>query len=214
MQSPKIEIRNIVKIPLYYSSNSLEKMPVDADFVSFSGFLDGKEHFAVLIGGVEKKTTQKLRIHSECITGDVFRSGYCDCGDQLRESIQSFAKNGGVLIYLRQEGRGIGLFSKLESYHLQQVKGLDTFAANEALGFAHDLRDFRIAAHMLRAMEISSVELLSNNPDKQSALEECGITVVKRIPTALHINSTNKKYLKAKAEKGHEFSLDPRLDVI
>jgi GTP cyclohydrolase II len=210
MQCLKLTIRNAVSIPLRYSGISDRGASVFAEFVSFAGFQDGKEHFAVRIGQDQSIPTPKVRIHSECITGDVFHSGFCDCGDQLREAIRNFAVTSGILIYLRQEGRGIGLFSKLDSYDLQQNKGLDTFAANEALGFAPDLRDFRIAAYMLHALGVNSIELHSNNPEKQKVLEQSGVIVERRVPTTLHINSTNKKYLQTKADNDHRFSLDPR----
>ncbi|MFP1759016.1 GTP cyclohydrolase II RibA [Lonsdalea quercina] len=142
-----------------------------------------------------------VRIHSECITGDVFGSHRCDCGYQLKEAIRKIDTKGcGVIIYLRQEGRGIGLYSKLDSYALQ-IRGVDTFKANEILGFKDDLRDYNDAVLMLKALRITNVELLTNNPDKIRSLQSKDIVVSKVIPTGVFLTECNKNYLQSKVDK-------------
>lgn len=177
-------------------------------FVSFDHLHDGKEHIAILYGEPEKEESPLVRLHSECLTGDVFGSQRCDCGEQLHEAQRLLADQGGVLLYLRQEGRGIGLYNKLDAYALQD-KGIDTYTANEMLGFGHDLRDFRPAAEMLKSLGIESIRLLSNNPHKASQLEDFGIKVVDRIDTGVYINRHNAAYLKAKVDQqAHSIMLD------
>jgi len=141
---------------------------VEGDFFTFTGLADG-EHVAVGFGDWKKQSVPLIRLHSECLTGDLFRSAKCDCGPQLQEAVVRFAKEGGVLLYLRQEGRGIGLYNKLDAYALQS-KGFNTFEANRLLNFRDDQRDYRSAAHMLRALEGTTVRLLTNNPDKAAQL--------------------------------------------
>ena len=143
-----------------------------------------------------------VRPHSECLTGDVFGSQRCDCGPQLREAVERITVAGGYLLYLRQEGRGIGLYDKLDAYALQDT-GLDTYEANLALGHAPDERDYTVAAQMLRALGVSTVALLSNNPDKAAQLERLGVTVAARVPTAVHLSEANAGYLSTKARNGH-----------
>ena len=142
-----------------------------------------------------------VRPHSECLTGDVLGSQRCDCGPQLREAVERIAEAGGYLLYLRQEGRGIGLYAKLDAYALQDA-GLDTYQANRALGYAEDERDYTVAAQMLQALGLSRVALLSNNPDKAAQLDRLGVTVTERVPTGLHLSATNARYLAAKARHG------------
>jgi GTP cyclohydrolase II len=149
-----------------------------------------------------------VRLHSECLTGDVFGSLRCDCGPQLRESVERLAAAGGYLLYLRQEGRGIGLYAKLDAYVLQD-RGLDTYEANVALGYGADERDYTAAAQMLGALGVSRVELLSNNPDKAAQLRRLGITVARRVPTGVHLSDANAHYLKTKARLGHTLDLPP-----
>ena len=139
-----------------------------------------------------------MRPHSECLTGDVFGSQRCDCGPQLREAAERITDQGGFLLYLRQEGRGIGLYAKLDAYALQDA-GLDTYEANVALGHGEDERDYTAAAQMLFALGADRVRLLSNNPDKAVQLEACGIEVVQRIPTGVHMSAANVRYLATKA---------------
>ena len=145
-----------------------------------------------------------VRIHSECLTGDIFGSCRCDCGEQLAAAMKQIEKEGtGVLLYLRQEGRGIGLIKKLRAYELQE-QGEDTVQANHSLGFAADLRDFTIAAQILRNLGVESIRLITNNPEKISALESVGIKITQRVPSLVEANSYNEKYIQTKAEKlGH-----------
>ena len=142
-----------------------------------------------------------IRPHSECLTGDVFGSQRCDCGAQLREAVERIAEAGGYLLYLRQEGRGIGLYNKIDAYLLQD-EGLDTYEANLALGHAEDERDYTIAAQMLKALDVQEMALLSNNPDKAAQLTRLGISVAAEVPTAAHLSATNARYLETKASRG------------
>ncbi len=177
-------------------------------FYSFSGPGISDEHFAVKLGTVPAGGFPLVRIHSECITGDVFGSARCDCGPQLRESIQRINEQGGFLLYLRQEGRGIGLFAKLAAYRLQDT-GLDTFEANRRLDLPEDLRDFNIAAHMLHALGQTDVRLLTNNPDKIRALRQRGIRVRERVATGVYLTRHNRRYIEAKVQKAnHELDIE------
>ncbi len=179
----------------------------DARVVSFSGLSDGAEHIAVSFYDGDHDCPL-VRVHSECLTGDVFGSARCDCGPQLHEAIEQLSAERGILLYLRQEGRGIGLYNKLDAYELQDL-GVDTFAANERLGFAADQRDYEAAAQMLRALGVNRIRLLSNNPDKRLQLEKYGIGVQQQISTRVHLDVSNRRYLQTKVERaGHliEFS--------
>jgi len=172
---------------------------------AYRNMINGEEYVALTAGtaGVGKN----VRIHSECLTGDVFHSLKCDCGEQLEFSMKYIAEHGGVLVYmLGQEGRGIGLANKLKAYELQE-QGLDTVDSNLKLGFGADHRNYAFAAQILRDLGIKAVNLLTNNPKKISELEFYGIEISKRIPIEIEPNSFNKKYLKTKKEKmGHIFS--------
>jgi GTP cyclohydrolase II len=170
-----------------------------AQFYTFHGLPDGKEHIALAFSEVPD-ATPLVRVHSECLTGDIFGSQLCDCGPQLGEAMDRLASAGGYLLYLRQEGRGIGLYAKLDSYKLQR-DGLDTFEANQRLNFPEDLRDYRAAALMLQALGCNSVRLLSNNPDKATQLERYGVRVVERVRTGTFSNPHNLRYLRAKVQK-------------
>jgi GTP cyclohydrolase II len=132
----------------------------------------------------------------------VFGSARCDCGRQLREAVERIADAGGILLYLRQEGRGIGLYNKLDAYHLQD-EGLDTYEANLALGLPEDARDYTAAAQMLRALNVDRIRLLSNNPDKAMQLEALGVPVTERVPTDVHVSAANVRYLAAKVTRTH-----------
>ena len=144
-----------------------------------------------------------MRIHSECITGDLFGSKRCDCGEQFLESMKIIQANHGVMIYLRQEGRGIGLINKLEAYNLQDV-GYDTIEANVHLGFEPDERDFDIAIDILNDLGISQIELITNNPEKIAAIDNSSVLLIKRIPVIIPSKSENQQYLKVKQEiMGH-----------
>ena len=149
------------------------------------------------------KETPTVRIHSECMTGDVFGSLRCDCGLQLEGSMKTIYEEGGYLIYLRQEGRGIGLNNKLLAYNLQD-QGMDTFQANEALGFHADDRDFTPAVEYLRKEGVTEIRLMTNNPEKVSQVEELGIKVIERVPIIIPVDRDNEAYIKAKKEQaGH-----------
>ena len=180
----------------------LDHMP-DAQIVAFRASDDGQEHVALVIGAFGGKPPL-VRLHSECLTGDVFGSLKCDCGPQLKEALRLIgAAGGGVLLYLRQEGRGIGLANKLRAYALQD-RGLDTVEANLRLGFGDDERDYAHAAAMLRALGIDSVRLLTNNPNKVRGLESTGIAVVERVAHHMPANPHNADYLAVKRSKsGH-----------
>jgi GTP cyclohydrolase II len=164
----------------------------------------GIEHLAILIGDPDSAGPVLLRLHSECFTGDLLGSLRCDCGDQLRGAIAEIARAGsGVLLYLAQEGRGIGLVNKLRAYRLQDA-GLDTVDANEQLGFDADERVYLPAAEMLRQLGFVRVRLLTNNPEKMAALKRCGIDVVERVPHIFPANGHNERYLRTKATRsGH-----------
>lgn len=163
--------------------------------------LDDKEHLALVRGEVAGRKNVPVRIHSECFTGDVLGSRRCDCGEQLDLALQIIdAANMGVLIYLRQEGRGIGLLNKLRAYNLQD-QGLDTVDANLELGHLADEREYSIAGLILQNLQVGSVELITNNPKKIAALEKLGFIVEKRIPVEAVVHSDNVDYLKTKAQK-------------
>ncbi len=176
----------------------------DFNVIVFKNSVDNKEHLAIVRGVVQGGEAVPMRVHSECLTGDVFGSLRCDCRDQLEFTLRSLGQQEcGVLVYLRQEGRGIGLGNKIRAYSLQE-KGFDTYEANQHLGFDDDLRDYRIAALIVQALKIESVGLVTNNPKKISGLEENGIKVVDRVPVVMDVNPHNKGYLRTKAKKsGH-----------
>ncbi|MFG2135012.1 GTP cyclohydrolase II [Streptomyces sp. NPDC048751] len=188
---PAATTRSRVRVPLRFQDG----YGVDAELVTFHGLTDGQEHVAVVLG--EPGPVPLVRLHSECLTGDVFGSARCDCGPQLREAVERIAERGGVLLYLRQEGRGIGLYNKLDAYALQD-QGLDTYAANAALGLPEDARDYTAAAQMLDALGITGLDLLSNNPDKADQLRTLGVDVRDRVPTGVFATPDNVRYLRAK----------------
>ena len=172
--------------------------------VGFWNNRDGKDHVALVHGDVMGKENVPVRMHSECLTGDALGSLRCDCRDQLESALEQLASGEcGALLYLRQEGRGIGLINKLKAYMLQE-KGLDTVDANLALGFRDDERDYAVAVHMLESLQIKSVQLMTNNPNKIAQLEQYGIKVVGRIPHIMKPTQFNERYLKTKQERsGH-----------
>lgn len=176
---------------------------IPAEMVSFRIEGNSTEDIAILFPGWERGETAFVRIHSECLTGDVFGSLRCDCGAQLEEAIGLMAEKGGIIIYLRQEGRGIGLYNKLDAYALQIEKGQDTFEANLHLGFPADARDYKIAAAMLQDLGVKSVCLLTNNAEKAQALAKAGINVASVQPTGAHVTKENADYLEAKRLHGH-----------
>jgi len=177
----------------------------DARLVAFRPGDGGTEHLAILIGTPDPKSGVLVRLHSECFTGDVLASLRCDCGEQLQGAIATIAAaGGGVLLYLAQEGRGIGLVNKLRAYQLQDA-GFDTIDANEQLGFDADERVYLPAAEMLRQLGIGAVRLLTNNPDKVAALQRYGIAVVERVPHVFPANGHNERYLATKATRSGHF---------
>jgi 3,4-dihydroxy 2-butanone 4-phosphate synthase/GTP cyclohydrolase II len=176
----------------------------DFHMVVYTSRIDDFEHVALVKGTVDPTTPVLVRVQSECLTGDVFGSLRCDCNGQLEEAMARISKErSGVLLYMRQEGRGIGLLNKLKAYALQD-RGMDTVEANEALGFAADLRDYGIGAQILVDLGVKQIRLLTNNPRKIVGLEGYGLSVVERVPLKVAHNERNKKYLEAKKAKlGH-----------
>ena len=193
--TPAASERTRVRVPLRFADG----YAVTAEVVTFHGLADGAEHLALVFGDPGSWDVPLVRLHSECLTGDVFGSVRCDCGPQLREAVERIAGVGGVLLYLRQEGRGIGLYNKLDAYALQDA-GLDTYEANTALGFAEDARDYTAAAQMLGALGIDTLDLLSNNPDKARQLRELGVVVRDTTSTGVFASDSNLRYLHAKVE--------------
>lgn len=183
---------NKAKLPTKYG---------EFNIVSFKQEGDIHEHCLLYLGNLNARDDVLTRIHSECLTGDVFSSRKCDCGEQLDESMRVIAKKQtGIVLYLRQEGRGIGLFNKINAYALQD-QGQDTIQANHSLGFDTDLRDFTIAVKVLEHLKINSIELLSNNPDKIEVWRNSSINITKRIPLIIDNNKHNADYLGVKKEK-------------
>lgn len=195
-----------------YQFVSAAKLPTRYGQFRLHGFIDtlnNQEHVALTHGEWEANDVVQIRIHSECLTGDSLFSTKCDCGFQLETAFKNINKNGcGIILYLRQEGRGIGLLNKIKAYQLQD-NGYDTVEANEHLGFDADLRDYQICKTMLDTLGVNKVELMTNNPKKMSALIEMGINVVKRMPIDQGVTEDNKHYLKTKTKKlKHQFDLD------
>jgi GTP cyclohydrolase II len=201
---PPATIRTQLVVPLRLSDG----YETTARMLTFDGLVDGGEHLALALGdraaaALPSAMTDPplVRLHSECLTGDVFGSQRCDCGPQLREAVEMVAGAGGFVLYLRQEGRGIGLYAKVDAYGLQDA-GLDTYEANIALGYAADARDYTVAAQMLCALQEERILLLSNNPDKAAQLDALGIDVLERVPTRVHVSPANRHYLATKAGRG------------
>jgi len=181
------------------------------DFViyAYANVVDKKEHVALVLGDVASGPAPLVRVHSECLTGDVLGSLRCDCGDQLRLAMEKIGAEGrGVVLYMRQEGRGIGLHNKLRAYHLQD-RGMDTVEANTALGFPPDMRDYGIGAQILVDLGLTRVRLMTNNPQKLACLDGFGLEVVERVPLVSEPGPTNWHYLLTKQEKmGHMLGMD------
>jgi GTP cyclohydrolase II len=193
--------RNSVMIPIGADG-------VSAEFLGFDG-LDGADHIAIRFAGRSPTLSGPplVRLHSECLTGDIFASARCDCGSQLHETIEQLTEEGGILLYLRQEGRGIGLYAKLDAYRLQD-RGIDTYAANRHLNLPEDARDHAIGARMLLALGIDRIRLITNNPDKVAQLRLAGIDVAEVRRTGVYVTDANRAYLQAKIAHGHR--IDPR----
>ncbi|WDH97329.1 bifunctional 3,4-dihydroxy-2-butanone-4-phosphate synthase/GTP cyclohydrolase II [Paenibacillus urinalis] len=188
------------------------RMPTDfGEFqaIAYTNEVDNKEHVALVKGTLNTDEPVLVRVHSECLTGDVFHSHRCDCGPQFEAALRQIHENGsGVLLYMRQEGRGIGLINKLKAYKLQE-QGLDTVDANLKLGFPADLRDYGIGAQILKDLGIRKINLLTNNPRKIKGLEGCGLEVVSRVPIQIAENKDNSSYLHTKQSKlGHMLKFD------
>lgn len=210
---PTIKIRMEVSVPLRF----MDGYATTARVFSFDGLTDCGEHLALGLGDWRASLDRAaaggpaplVRPHSECLTGDVFGSQRCDCGPQLREAVERIAAVGGFLLYLRQEGRGIGLYAKLDAYALQDT-GLDTYEANVALGHGEDERDYTAAAQMLLALGADRIALLSNNPDKAAQLARLGVDVTEQVATGVHLSGANLRYLMTKVSRsGHTLELPP-----
>lgn len=215
---PTALIRTQVAIPLKFSDG----YSTPGRVFTFEGLVDSREHIAIGLGnrseymtvGESHSNVPLVRPHSECLTGDVFGSQRCDCGPQLREAMERIAIVGGYLLYLRQEGRGIGLNSKIEAYTLQD-SGLDTYDANVALGYSADDRDYTVAAQMLQTLGETQISMLSNNPDKFSQLRNLGINVTQQEYTDVFLTDANAQYLNTKALRGaHSLNLTNRDEVV
>ena len=206
-QPPPAAIRTEVPVPVRFADG----YATTARVFSFDGLVDGLEHIALGLGSyaapaalvpvVPHDRPPLVRAHSECLTGDAFGSQRCDCGPQLREAFERITTAGGLVLYLRQEGRGIGLYQKLDAYRLQDL-GLDTYEANLALGHQRDERDYTVAAQMLGALGVDRIALLTNTPDKSRQLAGLGITVERVVPTGVHLSAANARYLAAKVRHG------------
>jgi len=190
-----VERMEVVKLPSEYG---------DFDLYLYRSKLDGQHHLALVKGHVAGKKNVLVRVHSECLTGDVFGSKRCDCGPQLRQAMRQVAEEGrGVIVYMRQEGRGIGLASKLKAYKLQE-QGYDTVEANRKLGYPMDLREYGLGAQILCDLGLKTIRLLTNNPKKVVGLEGYGLEIVEQVPIRVKPNPHNAKYLRVKREKlGH-----------
>jgi len=199
---PSVAIRTQISLPM-------DGCDGPATLITFTGFARQQEHFVLRFGDIHADPAPLVRIHSECITGDLFRSQRCDCGAQLEQAKAMVAAEGGLIVYLRQEGRGIGLYSKIDAYRLQD-QGLDTFAANEYLSLPRDGRDFTCAAQMLQALGVRRLRLITNNPEKQRQLADAGLDVVGIVPTGTFQTAYNQRYLDAKAKLArHWLDLEP-----
>ena len=183
-----MKVLESISLPTKYGIFNM--IAIDSGIVDFP-------HLILADPNLDTSKAVTIRIHSECMTGDVFGSSRCDCGDQLEFSMKKAIEDSGVVLYLRQEGRGIGLINKMKAYNLQD-QGLDTFEANLELGFHQDMRDFSIAIEMLDYLKISKIKLLTNNPEKLGVFEGSSIEVVERLPIEIAANETNHKYLEAK----------------
>jgi 3,4-dihydroxy 2-butanone 4-phosphate synthase/GTP cyclohydrolase II len=184
----------------------------DFRMIAFENDVDSLTHIALVKGEIDPEQPTMVRVHSECMTGDIFGSMRCDCGDQLHKAMEMVSAEGsGVILYLRQEGRGIGLINKLKAYELQRCKGLDTVEANLSLGFKDDLRDYGLGAQMLVNLGVRKMRLLTNNPKKMVGLDGYGLSVVEQVPIEVEPNEHNRCYLECKKLKmGHTLTISER----
>lgn len=215
----KLKIISIEDLIKYRKKNdmlmeidTIAEMPTDSgdfDIVTFKNELDKKDHIAIVKGDVRDKENVLIRIHSECFTGDILGSRRCDCGPQLETALSKIEELGeGIVLYLRQEGRGIGLKNKIKAYKLQD-NGYDTVDANTHLGFGADMRDYAVASQMLKSLGVKSVRLMTNNFRKEEGLKDYGINIVERVGIEIKSNAKNDFYLKTKKERlGHDLKLD------
>ena len=215
MALPAIPLHDILLGPARVRMVATAKLPSrfgDFSIAAFANSIDHKEHVAVVKGEVRGRANVPVRLHSECLTGDALGSYRCDCRDQLEEALTYIGRQErGIVLYLRQEGRGIGLINKIRAYALQD-SGLDTVEANHALGFPDDARDYTVAAEMLKALGVNSIQLLSNNPRKLEGLRDHGIVITRRVPLVQPPNEHNRRYLETKARKsGHLIEPDALL---
>lgn len=213
---PMVSVRDLIDYRIkneqlvYLAATSTIPMQEYGDFsmMVFTNALDKAEHFALVKAPTISNRVPLVRVHSECITGDVFGSCKCDCGAQLQQSLRLIAEEGGILVYLRQEGRGIGLANKMKAYALQE-QGLDTVDANLELGLPADGRDYAVSFQILNYLGVHTLRLLTNNPQKIKTLEKYGLTISERIPLTIKPSSLNRDYLKAKQNKlGHLLCID------
>ncbi len=192
--SKRVKIEAMARLPSQFGNFTI---------IAISDLVEKKEHAVLVKGNVWNENDVPTRIHSECLTGDAFGSLKCDCREQLILSLRYIENHGGILIYLRQEGRGIGFINKIKAYSLQD-EGLDTVEANIALGFKVDLRKYDVAAEVLKILGVNSIQLLTNNPDKMKQLRKLGIKITRRIPLIAEPNEFNYRYLLVKKQKsGH-----------
>jgi 3,4-dihydroxy 2-butanone 4-phosphate synthase/GTP cyclohydrolase II len=210
---PIVSVADIIEYRMNFDTiiEKIDEARLPTDFGEFKivGFRvkhDGKEHVALVKGNWGKDEPVLVRMHSECLTGDALHSLRCDCGKQLEYAMKKINEEGkGVIVYLRQEGRGIGLLNKIKAYHLQD-KGLDTVEANVKLGFKPDMRNYGVGAQILKMLGVSKIRLMTNNPKKMVALKGYGLQIVEHVPVITGINKENEKYIKTKKEKmGHMF---------